>query len=386
MKAFSIACLFFLFLFKLNFAQATAIGSPIPYEERIVTFRPGLERAFTFRVGQGISIEAYIHPDSVLEPYVKLIDPKPFGGDRTVTVEIKFGDELPPGEHKIGVGARETTSGSGIAAVAAVETAIRVVSLSNNKVITGWINVEDINEGENTTLNVYARSWSYQDVNSVSAEIAVSDATTNKEIARYKTNEISLKSEEMKGMQAIMETKGLKPGWYNAIATILYDGQQMSDGDDFKIGHLQVDIAAYTKELKTNSLNRLDILVNSNWNDRLKEVYGEVELGGKTAKTPTADIPRFGEATLSAYVDTGGMKEGEQPVKITVYYNKESTQRIGSIQLTKKEEAKQEMPKEVKGASGYIYVALLVLVILNILLLLFLKRKKEKPLNPASPR
>jgi len=99
-RFFFILCFFI--LLKLSVAAAMSmIGSAIPYDQRIVVFKPGEKVDFSFTVGDGGGIEAYIRTDSELEPYVTLIDADPRGGTRPVTVRIKFGDSLSPGEHSL---------------------------------------------------------------------------------------------------------------------------------------------------------------------------------------------------------------------------------------------------------------------------------------------
>ena len=365
---------------KVGLSLATALGSPIPYEDRLVIFKPDLEISFSFTVSQGSQIEAYIRTDSELEPYVKLIDPKPLSGNREVIVEIKLGDALSPGEHRITVGARETAGkAQGISAVAGVETAIRIRSLSSEKIINGYIDVNDVNEGENVSLNVYVQSWSYQDVNSIYADVNVFNGEGNK-TGHFRTNEIALKSGTTSSMNAIMETHGLQPGWYTAFANIFYDGKNVSDADDFRIGTLKVDIVGHTKELKADSLNKFDINVQSNWNQLIKNVYGEVEWEGERQKTPTIEIPRFGEGTLITYLDTHHVAAGEKPIKMWVYFNGENSERTGMVQVAKPEKI-IEAPAKITSNLTYIYLALDLLVLLNLLLLIGLRRRSSNKAN-----
>ena len=98
-----------------------------------------------------------------------------------------------------------------------------------------------------------------------------------------------------------METKDVKPGWYNAFANIFFDGSNTTVGDDFRIGALKVDIGHYTQELKADSLNKFEMDIQSNWNAPLTEVYGEVDWNGKKEKTPNIDLPRFGGGTLTTH-------------------------------------------------------------------------------------
>ncbi|MEK6963061.1 MAG: hypothetical protein AABX70_01445 [Nanoarchaeota archaeon] len=375
-----VLCFSFFIILNIYSVSATSrIGSSVPYDQRIVTFNPGGEASFTFTVGDSGGIEAYIQTDEELTPYVKLIDPSPLGGTREVTVQIKFGDSLSPGEHRIIFGARETSSGGGVAALTGVETAIRVISLSSEKTIRGNMNVQDVNEGENASLSVSVKSWTYQDIQSLYSDIDVFNSQGDK-VAHFRTEKFPLKSGESSGVTTLMETQGMKPGWYQAVANIFYDGSNISTGDDFKIGTLKVDITSYTKELRVDSLNKFEIGVQSNWNLPLKDVYGEVEWEGKNEKTPTINIPRFEGGILTTYLDAQGVPLGERPIKITVFYNGDKTERLGTVKVIKSSEV-IEKPGEVKGEFNYMYMVLLILILVNLLFIILWRKKKEKEEN-----
>lgn len=379
-----------LFIFLLICAAtvtATTIGSDVPYDNRFVIFKPGAETSFAFSVGQARSVEAYIEADELLKPYVTLIDPQPGGGDRTVTVKIKFGNTLPPGEHTIHVGARELPPPGvkGIRTTTTVQTSIRVFSLSSEKSIRGSLEISDVNEGENVSFIVYVQSWTYQDITSVYADIDVED-TSNKKVATVRTNEIFLKSEERTSVSGVLDTQNMTPGVYNAKATIFYDGQAIVSRGTFKIGTLKVEVVSHTKELQAETLNKFEMNVQSNWNEPLENLYGEITLAGKTERTPNINLEKFGDGVLSTYINTREAKTGEQPIKMKLFYAKKSSETTGQVRIVQPLEPLIEKPVEVKPSFNYLYIALILLVVVNIILLWRRKKSKSEPQGTQTGR
>lgn len=193
-------------------------------------------------------------------------------------------------------------------------------------------------------------------------------------------------------------------GNYRAVATLFYDGLNKVQEQEFQIGTLNVDILSISvKDFKLGGIARFDMLIQSNWNEPLSNVYGDVTiLSNKgnpitTYKTASLDLDAFSIGELLAFWDTKEAGVGQYKLRSTINYVGQSTSREFDITvLMDKIETSAtaavisgSQVEETPGSIGDIVKSIYLLIFLVVILIgfnayIFLKRVRP-PQQPQAP-
>jgi len=382
-KSINLIILNFLIVMLLTqVALAVSISPPII----TLDFSPNAEYTFVFTIDRAEKIGSYLAGD--LAQYATIDDPNQDGGPRLITVHLKLPERIEkPGKHVLLVGAKElpTSPIGGVGGVAAIQAAIEVKVPYPGLYVEMELIAPNVNLGETVNFIVKVNNLGTDNINSARAVIDVYDEYSK--IKTINTDEKSIASKTIAELYADMPTNAMKAGSYKAIATLYYDGETKTAEKDFNIGTLYVAINNFTKELEQDKINKFDIDIESRWNNKLGNVYGEVTINGVNVKTPSYELNPWEKKNITTYYDTTGITLGEYDATIILYYEDKTTTEGGKVYVVEEikkptSETKAEVEKPFKinieiTPTTLLIAIIVILVVVDILWLVMRKKGKK---------
>jgi len=395
-------CLIFILLFS-SFVSGLAItGKKGVY---YIDFEPGLVHQQTFRVSSAEDYAAYYNvitdhfSGSDLSPYFTITPDKIENFNQGDTVEIKVRLELPdsldtPGESETRVVVRPDFSSSGvIRAAPAVGIRYVVFMLYPTKYYEWSFSASDMNVNETRDFSVNVENLGEPTIGSAKAEIEVISLETDEVVKNLDTQtELDISSRASRSLRASFNSVNLKPGNYKAIATLYVDSNVSVDEREFRIGSQDVKILSFTDIFEYNSINKMDILVESAWNTEIKDIYATVSIHDLDTNEKLAEFTSLNtllkpwqRRIMEAYFDTSKLEKGDYKAVIVVHYDGVTSKKQGTITIdenVKDVKTLEEMPGKFKlkdhlTTVNILITLLVVFVIINIVLFLGYFRKKK---------
>jgi len=258
------------------------------------------------------------------------------------------------------------------------EADLNVIEADENGEVTFIIPV--VNKGTSNLVNVYANIDIYNKM--------------GRRVASFNTESIGIK----KGARGeIVErwNANVPFGHYNAIATVIYDGEgSITLGKEFDVGAQIVEL----KDVKVNNfvlggIAKFEMLVENKWSEKITDAYTRTEAFDKNGvkianfKSSTADIDALSSGVLYSYWDTSGVEKGTYDASIYLNYGTKSMRK--DVKFEVKENAIEIIglgyvisAKKEEGLSTLMIVLIIliiVLIVINLSWFLFLRnRLKEK--------
>jgi len=355
---------FALILIKPSYAVGIYFPSDIG-----IDFKPGLEKTFNFAITPS-NMDIKLSVSGYLSEYVTLS--KTFissnSTDRIFKVIIKLPEKVEkPGHHKVWITAEEVISGLkikgniGTSCNAMVYVLIHV--LNPGKYVEMSLSAPDVNLNEPVNFAVNVKSFGEEDINSIKAAINVY-SPDNEKLATVYTDEKPLKSNTEENLHAQLSTTGYGAGTYRAVAILDYDGKTKEDKKSFRIGELNIKIINYTKEFEKDKINRFDVEIESDWGNKIENVYGGIKVNDGVIKTPGIDLAPWDRGVIIAYWDTNNVEAGSYDAEITVYYEGKTTVETGKVSVVEKKEALVERPGLISLSTTTILILIIILLII----------------------
>lgn len=375
--------LFFFFLTILSFqTSALSISSN---EQREITYSPGLEQDFIFKISNldkkfSTRLEA-----ERLEQYISLEDSAQDSGDRTVKLKFRFPNiDIKPGRYVVYAVAKEISEGhqAMMSALAEVKMGIIINALSSEKRIKAEPKELEISVGEPIKYELNVKSETYKTINALhaSAQILSQEGRVLKEL---ESKIHTLVSDERKSIFLEGNSEGLPEGVYTVKITLFYDGDQSQLEGTLKVGKLSVSLIDYTSEFNIGEINNIKLKVKNHFNKELNNVYAVIYLPGIEIKTASKNIKKYSTETLDAYLDATFFPEGKQDAKIEIYYSNQISTKNTVFNFKTKE-------KIIERTSKLTYILLagvVAMIIIISLQLIFLKKKpNSKPVETVQKR
>ncbi|MBT6821126.1 hypothetical protein HOA56_01760 [archaeon] len=395
----------FLFIILTNSVFSLSIsGSKLKNK---INFEPGKESEYEYTFTNAapytsdfiIYFDKYEGSDDFMNSFEvtpnKYKDVEP-GGSRLIKVKLKLPESVDvPGKTEYRVWVKEdTTSSKVLKAVPAVGVRYIFNILYPGKYLTSKFTSNNINEGEKPNFLIEVSSLGTETIKTIHAEIEV----YNKEklIGTLKTNTLSqLKSREGGELIGELDDTTLLSGDYRAEAKLFWDENNTTLSEVFRVGELKVIINDYTKEFRKDAINKIEIDIESKWNDVIKEIYADVEvynvLGDKiitSLKSFSRALKPWEKGPLEGYFDTTEIEEGEYPAKITLRYAGKTTVEDTIFVISEKAEEVEivdEIPKKqifsVRSFISSPFPLIMVLIIAAIFNIVLLLKKEKKKTN-----
>lgn len=343
-----------------------AVGvSPSSYS---VDFKPGLTEVFPFEfyVDQGAKMEIFAQGD--LAEYIELSDDN-IEGRGHVNALLKLPDEIEtPGTHTIYITARQVVDEeNGFGIVGSIKGLIIVKVPYPGQYAIVEMSSTNAKAGEPVNLSVYIQNLGKENVH-LRGQVGIYRNETL--IQEIDLGEFDLATPESTTILRTLSTRSYLPGSYRAVATVWYGDNNMAQGESsFRLGELAISIVNYTREFERDKINRIEVTVESNWNDPINEVYANITLQGYLMSflTPSSSVEGFGRATLTGFFDTSGIQNDTFTGIIKVNYAGKSTEELAVFTFKKE--------------TDYLLIGLIIAAVVVIGLILFITyvlRKAEK--------
>jgi len=363
----------------------SAVGILSPSSKVMVDYEPGAIKTFNYGVRSNMLSAMFVDlaPGGDFSEYVTLIPNRVFlepGQSKPflVTVNFPYEIELPPGQHNIRLSAIESPVGGGIAARASISTNIRVRIPYPGSYVQTDFKTHDVNTHEPVNFEVIIFNLGTNPLTNAKATIEVFDATDNLVTTLF-VEEQSIEAMATGHFTRTLDTNMLPPGPYRAVATIYYFNDQTTIEKDFRIGSLDIDIINYTTMFIVDKINKVDVVVKSNWNSPINELYADIIFTKNdrsySIRTPTANLAPWADQVLSSYWDTKELELGEYQVTVTVSYAEKQKTKTGPVFVLLEKKKFLEIPGLVSPTSILVLIILL-LILADIIWMIKRKRKK----------
>lgn len=369
--------------------------SPI---RKVVDYEPNKEVDLSIKVtndGQQ-DIKALVYARGELQERIGIVDSLlsiTKGSDAVARYKLNMPPKFDtPGVHKTDIVVMEypksfgTEEGSMVTATASVVSELWLRVPYPGKYIEGQLFVNSKESQTDFVINVM--NFGKANVAKAKATIKILGATYE-EIARLETNEISLES---KGQGKLVGKwdHDVNPGTYRAVVEIAYDQKKLVIEENFDIGSLYVEIKEIeVRDFTLGQIAVLDILLESKWNQPIKDVYGELSVLDNTGtefsriKTAAIDLSSNGQGTINAYWDTKDIKVGTYDLQLLIHYGEKVTEQIietevgidsinTNLGLTAQVVAAPGIAKE-----NILTILVIILVLVNVAWFVFFVKKKK---------
>lgn len=251
-------------------------------------------------------------------------------GERVyIGINITLPSDYPrPGVHYCGVVAEEVSQGdsSGVSAFSAVQMQVFIRVPYPERYLEGEFSVPNVNLSGKARMTISLESMGLKNV-TASAVITVRDSD-GRVVATILTDSVFVESMGDGSLEAQWDTSGMPAGRYFAEALVEYgDEKPLILGSEFKIGDILVKIinVTYPPGIFPDGITRLDVIVDSYWNDRIDGSYMTLEVAkdgifAGSTRSESFDLEPWEERIVPIYWDTRGLSEGSYDAVLSVHY------------------------------------------------------------------
>jgi len=372
--------------------------SPI---RKVVDFEPNKQYDLSLKVNNDgqTDIKAIVYARGDLQEYVAISDTLlaiPSQTEKFAKYSLKLPKEFTkPGVHKTDLVVMEYPSSFGtedntqVSATASVvsELWLRIPFPGKYAEAEMYIDSKGINEEVNFAISLM--NFGKQNIQNAQATIKILGATYE-EIAVIETDNRPIKSNEQGKLQASW-IANVNPGKYHVVAEISYDEKKLVLEQNFDVGNLVISIERIdVKDFSLGQVAVFDILLESQWNEQIDNVYGEMTILDNTGteytqfKTASVDIAPMGQALLKAYWDTKDVQVGVYNIRLLIHYAEKVTEKLIETEVnidsirTELGPTAQVVAGEGLGRDTLLTILVIILVVINIgWFVIFIKRKKN---------
>ncbi|MBM3234286.1 hypothetical protein FJZ19_04305 [Candidatus Pacearchaeota archaeon] len=366
-----IACILLLSLLECySVAASLGVGPASTY----VNFQPNINFSVNFFVrGPAPEQKIGLYATGDLKEYVEF-DKTNMTGPGTFSITVRLPDKISKvGKNRLIIGAKEIGDEeiSGIGTALAVEVLVEVfVPYPGKYAEISSFSVNDINLGEPINFQVDVANLGEQNI-TASVYVDIYGANKSKiETLNLGLSDIATQTKKL--FKKILNTSNYNSGFYKAVATLNYGANETKIEKTFKIGGLFVNITNWTSEFEAGKLNKFDIQIESFWNDKVSNIFAEVNITDKnnalldTFKTPSVSLSPWQKTNLSGYFNAEKIKAGIYKADISIFYEDKTTRVIADIEV-----------KEKKGLNFVLIVLISAAVVLFIAALIYFFLRKN---------
>ncbi|HME86922.1 MAG TPA: hypothetical protein VKE88_00755 [Candidatus Nanoarchaeia archaeon] len=388
--------IFLFFILFLCITQVQAIGLRGSTLKEEIIFKPNVENTFYFSIvpfyQHPIDVRIFVEDDkkdgteTELAQYFELsrtyiqnlkLNQEPF-----FTVHMKLPEMITePGTHTVRVGIQEVMPNSGGISVTTGVYALFFIQVPfNGKYLKYSVVADGVNAGDPIHAKVHLENLGNEKITSVQAKLELM-TLQNTSLHSVQTEVVSLGSREYKAVETDIATHDVMPGTYKLRTTVTYDGIQEYSEQEIKIGELQFIVINETKEIVRGKLNELEIVAESQWADRIDNVYADVEIEGqKPIKTYSNTFEGFERKSLKGFFDASEIKTGLYDTVIRLHYQGKTTDK--EVKILVREQPLFELAKgSLSSANVLFFLIIAILLTINILLFIIVIKKKEEHEN-----
>ncbi len=365
--------LFILALFILAFSQSASAFLGISPAKQTANFIPGEELEYKFNVVASPETRIELYAREEFSELVRF-DKKVLVGGGSFTVRFKLPMQIEkPGAHRLIIGAREVIDEEvgGLGTAVAVQAPIFIIVPYPGKYATVSIIASNVNVGEKLQFQVMVSSMGKEPITALTS---INIYSGDKKV---ETLDLGAKYIESQSSATFRKSVNAdyKPGEYEAVATVQYDGQTANASLKFKVGYLFVNITDYTREIVKEGIQQFKINVQSLWNNPIANVYGIVDIiknGSNISSfsTPSIKLEPWETNALTGYLETEKLETEYYGLKVRVDYEDKFTEIEGKLKVSSK--------LNIYYVVAAILTALIIILILLRKLKNLIKYGKEK--------
>lgn len=343
-------------------ASASAAG--IRPASVTLSYEPGMARYVNIEItnynGKEIMVEARAEGD--LSGYISFPENRvEIGPDEktrpfSYRVVIPYGAEF-PGEMRGSVIFRimhespegRTVAGSGVE----IESNVKVVFPYPRVYAEAYISIPEMEAEAESEITATIRNMGLEEIGQGLAELRITDPSGNP---------IESLERQVPGLQP-SEARVVVFAWapalngsYTANLTFYYGNRSASASGRFEAGKPGIRLAAITAgSYSLGEIARIELLLESMWNEELEGVYAELQLYSKdeligSQKSASAKISAYSSITLPAYIETAGISEGDYRLRILIHHPGGTEESFWSIGIHENRISVNEMAPETAEA------------------------------------
>lgn len=351
---------FLICLILLLPSVCASIGvSPAYYD---VDFRPNLKQTFylNFFSDKGWPLKVYAEGD--LTEYAELSTNRLESGSGRVDIILRLPEEIEkPGINYLYiVGEQEDPKLGGFQIIGRIRAPIRVRVPYPGKYAEIDFSTQNAKAGENVPYKLKITSLGKEFI-VTNSYIEIYDGFGKKLDTLY-LGINALNPTETAEFEGELNTSAYKPGAYKAVAIVEYEQKEAKKEALFKLGELYVAVTDYTREFQKGKINRMEIDVESFWNDPIENLHAEVEILNYSINflTPSVTLDGFQKTRLTGFFDSAPIQEDSFKAKITLRYGGKTSEKIVELRF------KKEIDYKLYLTIAAISVLLIIIIILSV--------------------
>ena len=302
-----------------------------------INFEPREEYTLNFRIinDEHKDMKVGVYAKGELAEYVEIengiIDISFDEFEKTVEYKLSLPQKLPPGENKLSIFAVQLDDETEDEDFTVIKTNLGVI---HNLIVNvpypghylqGMVFVSEAKPDEKVTFTISVSNLGNVPIKKAIGTIIITDSEDNR-VAQIKTKSISLRSGEKSKLVGEW-IANVDPGTYHVQAVVEYDSKLLVLEKDFDVGEPLVDIKdIQIAQFKLGSVAKFDIVLESKWNNEIKEVKTTTEIHDQNSnlmssyESSEADIPAMGTKIVKSYWDTEGVNPGEYFLSVRLRY------------------------------------------------------------------
>ncbi|RMD67609.1 hypothetical protein D6817_01105 [Candidatus Pacearchaeota archaeon] len=375
-------------IFLVAFGFAASVVWSAGLASAALGISPALKE-FNFEPGKTITLNYRVtsdKPDQEIElvvggdlaDYVTL-DKKKLVGGGDFSATIRLPEKIDkPGWHAISIGAHELPSEQKFIGTSInIDAKVKIFVPFPGKYIEPRLNIPNGNVNTKIPVELEVINRGTQDL-TITPTIRFIFLAENKEVEKFEFKPLEIKSGQKNYFRKFLDTTGFAGGNYLAKADIDYSGEQTSINTTFIVGTLFVEIVDFTHELnKSDSLEKFEINVRSNWGEKIEGVFAEVNISNSSSseffRTSPTDLEPWGKGVLEWFLDTRKMSN-EYNVKVKLRYAGKESEKEGTLRI-------MEIEKRSLFDNQYLVyggIAAVGFVLILALIIVFFARRKRK--------
>lgn len=380
---FVIKCLLFVFLIVVSLESVFALGV-IPGRTTI-NFEPGVSHEVVVRVlnNQKKDVTVLVSKSGGLSDYVvldgEMIRFNSSETEKSFTYSVNLPQEIEyPGNHDVEISFVEVPDSiiegeTMIGGRPSVVSQLRVKVPYPGKYAEANLQITVLDDDVTFTIPIFNLG---SDGLSLNANIRILES--DDELAEITTDIIEVGVGESSKIVAHWSAPSV--GNYIAIVEVDYGGENIILKKEFNVGGIFIKIKDIVfGEFKLGDIARMDVVVESGWNDMIRGVYADLFIKNKEGytvavlKTASYDIGALSEELLTAYWDTKGIGVGDYGVFIKLNYAGKWSEEIFEINI--EEDYITKVTEIGPGIPIWVIITVAIIVLVIIGAYIYLRRK-----------
>ncbi len=326
-------------LFIINFSNFSSAGLGLTPAVVNIDFKPNLQTEITYTIREtnpGMVLEIYTAGE--LSKYATL-DKNQITGSGNFKITLNLPENIEtPGKNRIAVVVKQKVDEelAGVGTSITIEGAIFVNVPYPGKYAEIELSAHNANVGEPVTFEINIENKGKETIY-FAPEI---DIYSQNEFAEKLTlKQRILESQEVIKLKKSLDTADYKPGDYKAVARINY-GEEKTDEKEFRLGTLYVKTINYSDKVLIGGLQKFEIRIESNWNDKIKDVYANVSIIKNSSvfssfKTSPTSLNPWSKGDLTGFIDSTNFSEGAYKADINLIYLGRNSSSQGDVEFYK---------------------------------------------------